>query len=435
MENFEEIAASFGVPEPLRPALAPDAPSRGKVPIARAVLPAPPKIQIAMAYLLLGDPDPEIAETARRTLCEMPPRVVVDAISGESHPKVLEFFAYHQRDAKVLEKVALQHQANDRTLCYLAETAPERVVDIVASNQERLLIAPQIYLHLRANPATPRATLYRVATFQRMCGIDLAELEARYATPSPPPTPPAEERPAVEPAAPAAASAGIVPDLDPNDPLSALLEEFGMGRAEPSAPAAEPSPPAAPAAPRPAIAVDSAALSNLSLLAQTEFDFGYGDDDEAWDQDLIADHGERPDDDVIQSIATKIAQLTTGQKIKLAYVGNKEVRELLVRDRNKMVASAVVKSGRMTEPEVVRVVQNRSIHDEVLRMVASNREWLRRYPVKVALVGNPKCPLPVAVGIISSLQVRDLKLLANNRNVSSVVFSAAGKMLKERKQT
>jgi hypothetical protein len=97
-----------------------------------------------------------------------------------------------------------------------------------------------------------------------------------------------------------------------------------------------------------------------------------------------------------------------------------------------MVAAAVVKAGRMTEPEVVKAASNRAINDEVLRLIARNREWVRKYPVKLALVNNPKTPVGTSMGLVGFLQARDLKSLANNRNVSSVLFTAAKTRLKQK---
>ena len=63
------------------------------------------------------------------------------------------------------------------------------------------------------------------------------------------------------------------------------------------------------------------------------------------------------------------------------------------------------------------------------------KENLRMYPVKVALCTNPKTPVPVAMRLISSLHVGDLKSLARNRNVSSAVFTAATKLYKQRQSS
>ena len=121
-----------------------------------------------------------------------------------------------------------------------------------------------------------------------------------------------------------------------------------------------------------------------------------------------------------------------GKKIKLAYLGNKESRGILLRDRNKQVALAVVKSGRMTDGEAASAAGNRNVSMDVLREIADNREFMRKYPIKVALVNNPRTPPSVAVPIVSQLQKRDLEQLARNRNVSSVLFTMAAKLMKQK---
>ncbi len=62
--------------------------------------------------------------------------------------------------------------------------------------------------------------------------------------------------------------------------------------------------------------------------------------------------------------------------------------------------------------------------------IAANRKHLRAYPVKAALVNNPKTPVRVAMILIGYLYKRDLVALANNRNVSAVLFNAARKRFK-----
>ena len=77
-----------------------------------------------------------------------------------------------------------------------------------------------------------------------------------------------------------------------------------------------------------------------------------------------------------------IQKMTVYQKIKLARLGNREARGLLVRDRNKVVAVAAVTSPKITEIEIVALAQSRNVSDEVLRLVAQNRQWTRAYQVK-----------------------------------------------------
>ena len=122
------------------------------------------------------------------------------------------------------------------------------------------------------------------------------------------------------------------------------------------------------------------------------------------------------------SLEQKLRDMPVGKKIKLAYMGNQEARKILVRDPNKIVAAAVVKSGRLTPNEVASFAGNKNLHDEVVRLIADNKEFTRKYPVQVALVNNPKTPPSVALRLLQGLHKRDLQQLANNRNVSSVIF-------------
>ena len=120
--------------------------------------------------------------------------------------------------------------------------------------------------------------------------------------------------------------------------------------------------------------------------------------------------------------------MSVGQLIKLAFKGNKEIRSLLLRNTNKSIASAVIKSGRLTDGEIVSAAGNRNLADDVIRAIASNKEFLRKYPVKVALVNNSKTAVPTALNLLKSLHKTDLKQVARNPNVSSIISNAATKL-------
>jgi hypothetical protein len=109
--------------------------------------------------------------------------------------------------------------------------------------------------------------------------------------------------------------------------------------------------------------------------------------------------------------------------------GDKEVRSILVKDANKLVQEAVLDSPRITEAEVVAVANSRSIADELLRKIAGKRVWMKNYQLRVALVNNPKTPLPTALKILPTLMAADLKRLTMNRGVSNVLVSSAQRFL------
>ena len=85
--------------------------------------------------------------------------------------------------------------------------------------------------------------------------------------------------------------------------------------------------------------------------------------------------------------------MTVFEKVKLARVGNKEARGLLVRDRNKLVAAAAVTQSeghRQRDPRVREGAQR--LRRSAPRIIARNPDWTRNYQVKVALTANPALP-------------------------------------------
>jgi DNA helicase TIP49 (TBP-interacting protein) len=107
--------------------------------------------------------------------------------------------------------------------------------------------------------------------------------------------------------------------------------------------------------------------------------------------------------------------------------GDKEWRKILIKDPNKLVHGAVLKNGRITEGEVLMVAKNKSSSDELVRLIIMNREWMKNYEMRKALVTHPKTPLPKALRFVSELTLRDLKELARSRNVSNVIATSARK--------
>ncbi len=129
------------------------------------------------------------------------------------------------------------------------------------------------------------------------------------------------------------------------------------------------------------------------------------------------------------SLYSILQNLSVFQKIKLARLGNKEARGLLVRDRNKIVSLAAINSPRITENEVVSFAQSRNLSDDVLRVIARNRQWTRSYQVKLALATNPKCAQPVAIKFVNYLQERDLKTIMKSKDVHAAIATHARRIL------
>lgn len=123
-----------------------------------------------------------------------------------------------------------------------------------------------------------------------------------------------------------------------------------------------------------------------------------------------------------------------GEKIKMALTGDKEWRAILIKDANKLVSSGVVKNPRITEGEILTVLKVGVQNDEIIRLICANKEWIKNYKIRKALVDNPKTPLPNALRYLSSLNEKDIAGYAKSKNVSSVISTAARRILLNKKR-
>lgn len=134
------------------------------------------------------------------------------------------------------------------------------------------------------------------------------------------------------------------------------------------------------------------------------------------------------------SLSKRILGMNVSEKIKLATKGNKEARGILIRDSNRLVSVAVISSPRITDGEVLAQAQNKICNEDVLRIIYSKREYLRKYAIKLALVKNPKVPQGVSMRLLGTLHEHDIKSLAKDKNVPGSVQMLAKKHLDKKNQ-
>lgn len=144
---------------------------------------------------------------------------------------------------------------------------------------------------------------------------------------------------------------------------------------------------------------------------------------------LIQDEG---GGEVNLTLTQRVMRLRTNQKILLATKGGKEERTLLIRESNRLIQVAVIRNGRITEGEIAYIAQMRTVHDEVLRVIALNREWMKKYPTVKNLVQNPRTPLPIALTHMKRINDFDLKLMSKDRNVAEALRREAKRYLESK---
>jgi Domain of unknown function (DUF4388) len=126
-----------------------------------------------------------------------------------------------------------------------------------------------------------------------------------------------------------------------------------------------------------------------------------------------------------ESLYHQILRMGVAEKVKLAFLGNREARDILVRDANKMVALAAVRSPKIQESEIDAISKSKHVCEEVLRQIASTKEWSKLYHIKFNLASNSKTPVPIVLQFLPHLREPDLRKLAKSKNISQVVATQA----------
>lgn len=139
--------------------------------------------------------------------------------------------------------------------------------------------------------------------------------------------------------------------------------------------------------------------------------------------------GEAPEseeeDQSRDSLIQQLASMSFTDRLKAAMKGSREMRAILIRDPNKMIAAAVLSSPKLNDAEIEGFSRMANVSEEVLRVIASNRAWTKNYNVVVGLSKNPKTPVALSLNLMARLNDRDVSVLATDRNVPEPLRQAA----------
>ncbi len=133
-----------------------------------------------------------------------------------------------------------------------------------------------------------------------------------------------------------------------------------------------------------------------------------------------------------QTLIQRLAKMTVAQRVQFAMKGGSEARRTLIRDNNKVVQRAVLQSPRLTDQEVEAFAAMSSLTDEILRLIANNRNFRKNYTVVRNLINNPKTPIDVSLHMLPILNPIDLKRLTTNKNIPETLRTTANKLHRTR---
>ena len=133
------------------------------------------------------------------------------------------------------------------------------------------------------------------------------------------------------------------------------------------------------------------------------------------------------EDEKAKTFQQRLSSMTVPEKVKCATKGTREMRAILIRDPNRMVASAVLSCPKVNDAEVEAFAKMGNVSEEILRTIAQSRAWTKNYSVLLALVKNAKTPVALTLNMMQRLNDSDVKKLASDRNVPEALRLAARK--------
>jgi len=345
-------------------------PGPGRMMASRGMMPLPPADQLAVLYQLSIDADAGLAEAAKKTAAGLPEKLLSGSlVDPQLDGRVLDFFAMmHAEKPSIFDAIVQNAAVFDQTVASLAGRIDSRSVDMIATNEQRMLRHPEIIAAMYMNRRARMSTIDRVV-----------ELAVRNNV--------------------------RVPGIAAWDEVARALTGV------------------APAGP----ADDAAFAAAAAATSRDDSKFTQGDAEQVLPDEEL---DRLPHDDELDQAS--IRNLSVPSKIRLAQLGNAFARAELIRDPMKIVAIAAIKSPGVTEIEAARYAGNQVLPEDVIRYIASKREWTRLYGIKMSLCRNPKAPISETARFLPFLREKDLQLLAKSKGVPSGLVAQCRKLMMQR---
>jgi hypothetical protein len=366
---------------------------------AKGMLPLSREEMLEALVALASDQDIAVRSAVAGTLSTLEQSsLIVIASDEKSSAAVLGFLLLWESSSReLIEAIVFNRSTPDEALAHLAGRCTDpSVIEAISVKQQSLIRCPAIIQAILANPsrtaeAERRAREVQQEFFEKQFGAKMVAGEQR-----------AQQQ--AEPAAVEGPSlvAGSLEDLialgliDPEIDVSVVddyLVELG-----------------------PTIDAELEADSRLDIAKIAV--------------ELEADEIRLPAERM--PVYQQIALMSVKDRVMLAIRGTREARMILVRDPNRLVATAVIRNPRITDNEVESITAMKTVPEDVLRLIASSRSYTKSYVIIHNLVRNPRTPIAISMGLLNRIQTKDLRLISANKNVPDVIRQTSSRMFLKR---
>ena len=100
------------------------------------------------------------------------------------------------------------------------------------------------------------------------------------------------------------------------------------------------------------------------------------------------------------------------EEARRARTADRSLIETLLHHRSREVLEALLENPRLGEKQVAILLSRRDLAREIVARIAGNREWMKSYPLKLAVVRHPRSPRHLALPLLKHLYLFDLLAVA-----------------------
>jgi hypothetical protein len=357
---------------------------------AQGMVPLSVEDLIPLQVQLASDSDESIASLAKTSLQKVAQETWMRLVERKDPDHALVEYCVRSTTHPVKEKILLNNTISDAIVRSMAATESGPLLDIILNNQVRLLRDQEILLNLETNPYLTYDQKRRIEEFKTEFFYK-KQIEAHEEFKEQ-----VEEEVAEEEA---------VEEI----PLASLDDLLAQ--------------------------IPNLDVEAQRIIAQIDSEPSILPTDEEVHAQLQNIFSSEELDQVSQDTITtyqKVLHMSHPEKVRVALLGGKEERTILIRDPSRQIASLVLRNPKITDSEMDAFAQMRNLDGQILREMAENRSFIKRYTVVHSLVKNPKVPSPTALNLLKLLRDMDLKNVERDRNIPEIIRRQAKRIRDQR---
>ncbi len=127
-----------------------------------------------------------------------------------------------------------------------------------------------------------------------------------------------------------------------------------------------------------------------------------------------------------------LPDMRLGERVTLAKLATRPVLFPLLADPEPRVVSPALTNPRLREDDLLSALRSKTAPSVLLSEAASSFRWKQVYGVRLELALQPRTPLAIALGQLSSLVTRDLARVASTKGLAPLLHAAASRVIEDR---